>query len=116
MDLKNIDLKKTYDNLSNQGKFACLVGIVSILNVLVTLIIFKVNPLSFKALMPILVVTLVIAPVQIYNSNCLVKGNCNKFAWYVVITAFVIQILHFLALVGSGTLAHIIHKQSMKFN
>ncbi len=115
MNLKKIDLKKTYENLSSQGKFGCLVGILSILNVLVTLIIFKVNPLSFKALLPVLVVTLVLAPIQIYHTNCLVKGNCNKFAWYVVVSAFVFQILHLLSLLASGTLAHVIHVQINKF-
>ena len=96
-----MNLKKTYDDLSKQGKYVCIASLVTLLNVMLTALHLSSKNKTLATLVSLLATYLLTSLVNIYLVNCMVKGKCEFIAWYSVYSLFIVQILVFIKIIKS---------------
>ena len=84
-----IKLSEEYHNLSKQAKYV-LISSSTMLVLSTLLLLSKKNKIPSNVVFLLLKYLLTIV-VNVYLVNCMIKGKCEKFAWYSVFVLFIGQ-------------------------
>jgi hypothetical protein len=100
--MQDLLTKNTYDNLAQQAKVQVWASLLTFISMVTTLVATRGFLSGYMGTAIVFtVITIVLMGVNVYNANCLIKGNCNKWGWVVVGSSFFFAILEFALLMYS---------------
>ena len=74
-------MQQSFKNLSKQEQLILITGVVSVIVLAVESKKLKTSEMLVSS-----AIMLALIYLQMYNMNCLLKGNCNTWAWVVSVT------------------------------
>jgi ATP/ADP translocase len=94
--MQEIFTKNTYDQLAQQAKIQVWASLIAFVSMITTLIATRSYYTGYLGIAIVFTcLTVFFLGLNVYNANCLVKGNCNVYSWVIVGMTLFITLIEF---------------------